>query len=62
MSAKPKKPKVRIRRTRTALGWGYRVHVEGVYMGTAFTLAAARASVPRMVALYEKQRARVPRA
>jgi len=60
MSMKQKKPKVRIRRIRTALGWGHRVYVDGVYMGTAFTLESARASVQRMIALYAKQRARRP--
>jgi hypothetical protein len=47
-----KKPKVQIKRTKTSLGWAYRIYIGGMYMGTGLTRASARESVPRMLAIY----------
>lgn len=37
-----RKPKVRIKRTKTSLGWAYRIYVDGMYMGTALTRESVR--------------------
>jgi hypothetical protein len=45
---------VQIKRTKTSLGWAYRVYVDGEYLCTGLTRESARESVPRMLAIYEK--------
>jgi hypothetical protein len=52
--ARTKKPKVEIKRTRTSLGWAYRIYIDGHYMATGLTAASARKVVPRMVTTYER--------
>ena len=37
-----KKPKVRIKRTKTSLGYAYRIYLDGAYAGTGLTQASAR--------------------
>lgn len=52
--ARTKKPKVEIKRHKTSLGWAYRLHIGGMYLGTGLTHAAAREAVPRMLVMYER--------
>ena len=52
--SRPKKPKVQIKRTKTSLGWAYRIYVDGTYVATAMTRESARESVPRVLTIYEK--------
>jgi len=49
-----KKPKVQIKRTKTSLGWAYRVYIDGAYMGTGLTQASARDGAKRMLAIYKR--------
>jgi hypothetical protein len=60
--ARPKKPKVQIKRTKTSLGWAYRIYVDGSYVGTGLTQASARDGAKRVLARHAKQRqsARLP--
>ena len=43
-----------IKREKTSLGWAHRIYIGGKQMGTAFTQASARKSVPRMLKSYER--------
>ena len=52
--ARAQKPKVQIKRTKTSLGWAYRIYIGGAYMGTGLTREDARKAVPRMLAIYER--------
>ena len=52
--ARTKKPKVRVKRTNTLLGWAYRIYVDGMYRGTGLTMAWARDGAKRMLAVYEQ--------
>ena len=54
--ARPKKPKVQIKRTKTSLGWAYRIYLDGHYMGTGLTQASAREGAKRMFVTYERGR------
>lgn len=48
--ARSKKPKVQIKRTKTSLGWAYRIYIGGTYMGTGLTQASAREGAKQMLA------------
>ena len=52
--ADTKKAKVQIKRTKTSLGWAYRIYIDGTYMGTGLTQASAREGAKRMLVNYEK--------
>ena len=56
--ARTKKPKVRIKRQQTSLGWAYRIYIGGMYMGTSLTRASARDGTQRMLANYERAKRR----
>ena len=58
--ARTKKPKVQIKRQKVALGWAYRIYIDGMYMGTGLTQASARTVATRMLAIYEKAKRRKP--
>ena len=45
----PKQPKVEIKRTKTSLGWAYRIYVDGAYVGTGLTQASARDGAKRVL-------------
>ena len=49
-----KKPKVQIKRQKVSLGWAYRIYIDGKYMGTGLTQAAARDGAKRMLVNYAK--------
>jgi hypothetical protein len=49
-----KKAKVQIKRTKTSLGWAYRIYIDGTYMGTGLTRAAAREVAKRMLVIYDR--------
>jgi len=49
-----KKPKVEIKRTKTSLGWAYRIYIDGKYIGTGLTRASAREGAKRMLAIYDR--------
>ena len=51
---KSKKPKVQIKRTKTSLGWAYRIYMDGNYIGTGLTRASAREGAKRILAVYER--------
>jgi hypothetical protein len=53
-----KKPKVKIKREKTSLGWVYRVYIDGMLMGAALSRDAAKESVPRMLTIYERIRSK----
>jgi hypothetical protein len=55
-----RKPKVRIKRTKTSLGWAYRIYVDGAYVGTGLTRASAREGAKRMLAVYDRISGRRP--
>ena len=52
--SRTQKPKVQIKRTKTSLGWAYRIYVDGAYMGTGLTRASARDGAKRMLAIYDR--------
>ena len=52
------RPKVQIKRTKTSLGWAYRIYVDGMYMKTGLTRASAREGAARMVASERMSRCR----
>lgn len=54
--ASTKKPKVKIKRTKTSLGWCYRIYIDGMLMGAALSRDVAKKSMPRMLAIYERVR------
>jgi hypothetical protein len=54
--ARSKQPKVQIKRTKTSLGWAYRIYIGGAYMGTALTRASAGDGAKRMLAIYERMK------
>ena len=54
--ARAKKPKVQIKRTKTSLGWAYRIYIDSAYVGTGLTRASARDGAKRMVVNHEKAR------
>jgi len=49
-----KKPKVEIKRTKTSLGWAYRIYIDGKYIGTGLTRASAREGAKRMLVTYTR--------
>jgi hypothetical protein len=49
-----KKPKVKIKRERTSLGWAYRIYIGGILMGAALSRYEANKCVPRMLAIYAR--------
>jgi len=49
-----KKLKVEIKRTKTSLGWAYRIYIDGKYIGTGLTRASAREGAKRMLAIYDR--------
>ena len=53
-----KNPKVQIKRTKTPLGWAYRIYIGGMYIGTTLTKASAHEAVPQMLATYERTMSR----
>lgn len=55
-----KKPKVRIKRTKTSLGYAYRIYLDGAYAGTGLTQASAREGAKRVLANREKAGWRKP--
>ena len=52
--ARTKKPKVQIKRTKTSLGWAYRIYIDGEYVGAGLTLASARDGARRLLVIYER--------
>jgi hypothetical protein len=50
-----KTPKVQIKRTKTSLGWAYRIYIDGAYMGTGLTKESAREGAKRMLARRNRQ-------
>jgi hypothetical protein len=52
--ARSQKPKVQIKRTKTSLGWAYRIYIDGTYMGTALTQASSREGAKRILARRRK--------
>ena len=52
--ARARKPKVQIKRTKTSLGWAYRIYIDGMYMGTGLTQASAREGAKRMLVIYDR--------
>ena len=54
--ADTKKAKVQIKRTKTSLGWAYRIYIDGTYMGAGLTRASARHGAKRMLVNYERAR------
>jgi hypothetical protein len=52
--ARSKKPKVKIKREKTSLGWAYRIYIDGTYMGTGLTQASARDGAKRMLVVYDR--------
>lgn len=52
--ARAKKPKVQIKRTKTSLGWAYRIYIDGEYMGTGLTRASAQEGAKRMLRIYDR--------
>lgn len=49
-----KKPKLQIKRTRTSLGWAYRIYIDGAYMGAGLTEASAREGAKRMLVVNKR--------
>jgi len=56
--ARTKKPKVKIKREKTSLGWLYRIYIDGMLMGGALSRDVAQKSVPRMLVIYERIRSK----
>jgi len=54
------KPKVQIKREKTALGWAYRIYVGGTYMATALSRASAQKGAKRMIVIHNRQVAKTP--
>ena len=44
-----KKPKLRLKRHKSSLGWAYRIYIDGHYMGAGLTRASAREGAKRML-------------
>jgi hypothetical protein len=57
-----KKPKAQIKRTKTSLGWPYRIYVDGMYVGTGLTRAQAREGAKRMLVINELPPSRARRS
>ena len=56
--ARSKQPKVQIKREKTSLGCAYVIYINGMYMGAGLTQTSAREGAKRMLAIYERTRAR----
>lgn len=52
--ARGQKLKVQFKREKTSLGWVYRIYIGGMYMATASSREAARESIERVLAMYER--------
>jgi hypothetical protein len=54
-------PKSTIKKTKTSMGVAYRIYIDGMYMGAAFTQAGAREGAKRMFKVYERVKQRKAR-
>ena len=50
-----KNPKIQFKRAKTSLGWGYRIYIDGKYMGAGLTQASAREGAKQILARRSKQ-------
>jgi hypothetical protein len=50
-----KKPKVQIKRTKTSLGFAYRIYIDGDYVGAGLTRESAREGAKQMLVRRIKQ-------